>query len=97
MPWNSIECSKRSPIFRATAAAICNLGPDVPLLFTAFFPAWKMLDRPPTLPSTLKRAWQIAIKNGVRYAFTGFRTAAPQSGFSAGNSSPWCARSSRSA
>jgi pyruvate formate lyase activating enzyme len=48
-----------------------NLGPDVPLFFAAFFPAWKMLDRPPTPPSTLKRARQIAIKNGVRHAFTG--------------------------
>ncbi len=48
-----------------------NLGPDVPLFFTAFFPAWKMLDRSPTPPSTLKRARQIALKNGIRYAFTG--------------------------
>ncbi len=48
-----------------------NLGPDVPLFFTAFFPAWKMLDRPPTPASALKRARQIAIANGIRHAFTG--------------------------
>ncbi len=48
-----------------------RLGPDVPLHFTAFHPDWKMQDRPPTPPSTLSRARDIAIKNGVRYAYTG--------------------------
>jgi len=48
-----------------------NLGPDVPMHFTAFHPDWKMRDVPPTPPSTLTRARQIALKNGVRYAYTG--------------------------
>lgn len=48
-----------------------HLGPDVPVFFTAFHPAWKMLDRPATPVSTLRRARQIALKNGIRYAFTG--------------------------
>ncbi len=48
-----------------------RLGPDVPVHFTAFHPDWKMLDRPPTPPSTLSRARQIALANGVRYAYTG--------------------------
>ena len=39
--------------------------------FTAFHPDWKMTDRPPTPPSTLTRAREIALKNGVRYAYTG--------------------------
>ena len=30
-----------------------ELGPDVPLHFTAFHPDWKMLDKPPTPPATL--------------------------------------------
>jgi pyruvate formate lyase activating enzyme len=47
------------------------LGRDVPMHFTAFFPHWKMTDRPPTPVATLKRAREIAMKNGVRYAFTG--------------------------
>src|SRR5581483_2293315 len=46
-------------------------GPDVPVHFTAFHPDWKMVDRPPTAPSTLSRARQIALANGVRYAYTG--------------------------
>ena len=48
-----------------------RLGPDVPVHFTAFHPDWKMLDRPPTPPDTLRRARSIAIRNGVRYAYTG--------------------------
>ena len=48
-----------------------NLGPDVPWHFIAFYPAWKMQDVPPTPESTLTRARKIAIKAGVRYAYTG--------------------------
>jgi pyruvate formate lyase activating enzyme len=48
-----------------------HLGPDVPMHFTAFHPDWKMMDRPPTPPSTLSMARRIAMKNGVRYAYTG--------------------------
>ncbi|MCH6582271.1 MAG: AmmeMemoRadiSam system radical SAM enzyme [Gammaproteobacteria bacterium] len=48
-----------------------NVGPDVPWHFTAFHPDWKMMDKTHTPPSTLTRARRIAIKNGVRYAYTG--------------------------
>jgi len=48
-----------------------ELGPDVPLHFTAFHPDFKMMDVPPTPFGTLTRAREIAIKNGVRYAYTG--------------------------
>ena len=48
-----------------------NLGPDVPMHFTAFHPDWKMQDVPPTLMETLIRARRIAMNNGVRYAYTG--------------------------
>ena len=48
-----------------------DLGPDVPLHFTAFHPDFKMLDRPPTPPSTLTRARAIALENGLRYVYTG--------------------------
>ena len=33
-----------------------NLGPDVPLHFTAFHPDWKMQNTPPTPPARLRRA-----------------------------------------
>jgi pyruvate formate lyase activating enzyme len=48
-----------------------NLGPDVPLHFSAFHPDYKMLDTPRTPSTTLSRARQIAVKNGLRYAYTG--------------------------
>jgi pyruvate formate lyase activating enzyme len=48
-----------------------HLGPDVPLHFTAFHPDFKMLDKPSTPSSTLTRARRIAMKNGLRYAYTG--------------------------
>jgi pyruvate formate lyase activating enzyme len=48
-----------------------NLGPDVPWHFTAFHPDWRMRDIPPTPSKRLARARAIAMKNGVRYAFTG--------------------------
>jgi len=48
-----------------------NLGPDVPLHFTAFHPDWKMMDKPSTPQETLTRARQIAMKNGLRYVYTG--------------------------
>jgi pyruvate formate lyase activating enzyme len=50
---------------------VAELGPDVPVHFTAFHPDWKMLDRPATPPATLVRAREIALANGVRYAYTG--------------------------
>ncbi len=48
-----------------------HLGPDVPMHFSAFHPDWKMRDKPPTPPATLKRARRIAMNNGIRYAYTG--------------------------
>ncbi|HHH44955.1 MAG TPA: AmmeMemoRadiSam system radical SAM enzyme [Gammaproteobacteria bacterium] len=48
-----------------------KLGPDVPMHFSAFHPDWKMQDVPPTPKETLVRAREIAMNNGVRYAYTG--------------------------
>jgi pyruvate formate lyase activating enzyme len=54
-----------------TSWVIENLGPDVPLHFSGFHPDFRLLDRPPTPATTLRRARRIAIKNGVRYAYVG--------------------------
>jgi len=48
-----------------------ELGPDVPLHFSAFHPDWKMTDRPATPPATLTRARNLAMRNGLRYVYTG--------------------------
>lgn len=48
-----------------------ELGPDVPLHFTAFHPDYKMMDIPGTPPSTLTRARRIAQEAGLHYVYTG--------------------------
>lgn len=48
-----------------------ELGPDVPLHFTAFHPDWKLRDRPSTPASTLSRARRIALDAGIHHAYTG--------------------------
>ncbi|RMH32766.1 MAG: AmmeMemoRadiSam system radical SAM enzyme [Nitrospirae bacterium] len=58
-------------LHQLTQWVVRELGPDVPIHFTAFHPDWKMLDTPPTPPETLTMARRIAIQNGIRYAYTG--------------------------
>ena len=48
-----------------------ELGRDVPLHFSAFHPAHKMLDTPPTPPETLVRARKIAMEAGLEYVYLG--------------------------
>ncbi len=50
---------------------LSHMGPDVPLHFSAFHPAWKMMDRPRTPPGTLTRARRIAREVGLRHVYTG--------------------------
>ena len=54
-----------------TSWVVDELGPDVPMHFTAFHPDYRMMEVPPTPPETLDRARRIASSNGVRYAYTG--------------------------
>ncbi len=54
-----------------TSWVLDELGPDVPMHFSAFHPDFKLTDRPPTPPATLTRARDIAVANGVRFAYTG--------------------------
>ncbi len=48
-----------------------ELGPDVPLHFTAFHPDWKLKELPPTPAATLTRARNIARRVGLHYVYTG--------------------------
>ncbi|MFZ3081883.1 AmmeMemoRadiSam system radical SAM enzyme [Rhodoferax ferrireducens] len=48
-----------------------ELGPDVPLHFSAFHPDHKMPDVPATPPATLVRARNIALKAGLHHVYTG--------------------------
>jgi pyruvate formate lyase activating enzyme len=65
------ENDSEAEIEELTQWVVERLGPDVPLHFTAFHPDWKMTDKPNTPAATLMRARGIALKNGVRYAYTG--------------------------
>lgn len=60
-----------------------NLGPDVPLHFTALHPDWKMMDKTRTPTATLRRARAIAKGNGVRHVYIG-------NVVDAEGSSTWC-------
>jgi len=48
-----------------------NLGPDVPLHFLKFFPAYKMRNFPPTSEEVLSRSRQIAMDVGLNYVYLG--------------------------
>ena len=48
-----------------------NLGPEVPWHFTAFHPDWRMLDKPPTPATTLRRARTIARSHGLHHVYVG--------------------------
>lgn len=48
-----------------------ELGPDVPLHFSAFHPDYRMLDKPRTPIETLMMARRIALKNGLHYVYIG--------------------------
>ncbi len=48
-----------------------ELGPDVPLHFTAFHPDFKLQDRSATPLATLQRARRIGLDHGLHYVFTG--------------------------
>ncbi|MBI5709151.1 MAG: AmmeMemoRadiSam system radical SAM enzyme [Candidatus Eisenbacteria bacterium] len=61
-----------------------ELGPGVPLHFTAFHPDFRMLEVPPTPPATLARARKQARAAGLQHVYTGnLRDPAGQS--------TWCA------
>ncbi|MCE2968872.1 MAG: AmmeMemoRadiSam system radical SAM enzyme [Burkholderiales bacterium] len=57
---------------RALSAWVAReLGPDVPLHFSAFHPDFKMQELPRTPAETLTRARRIALDAGLHYVYTG--------------------------
>ena len=65
------ENDSEAEIHALTRWVLDELGPDVPLHFTAFHPDWRMRHVPPTAPATVRRAREIARNNGIRFAYTG--------------------------
>lgn len=48
-----------------------NLGPQTPLHFTRFFPAYRLTNLQPTPVATLEQAYQIASSVGMQYVYVG--------------------------
>ena len=48
-----------------------EMGPHVPWHVSAFYPTYKMVDRPPTPVETLKRAVQIGLESGLHHVYQG--------------------------
>lgn len=48
-----------------------NLGDEVPIHFTAFYPDFKMTDKPRTPLSTLEMARKTALARGIKYCYLG--------------------------
>lgn len=53
------------------AWVVAELGREVPVHFSRFFPAYKLLDRPPTPVATVLKAVEIAKGFGIKYAYAG--------------------------
>ena len=65
------ENDSASEIERLAAWFLDNLGPDVPLHFTAFHPDYRMRDKPRTPHETLLAAQRIARAAGLNYVYVG--------------------------
>ncbi len=50
---------------------VYSINPEIPLHFNRFYPAYKMLDVPPTPLETLLKARQIALKRGLAHVYIG--------------------------
>lgn len=48
-----------------------ELGPDVPLHFSRFYPMYRLTHLPPTPVETLERARAIALEEGVKFVYVG--------------------------
>jgi pyruvate formate lyase activating enzyme len=53
------------------ALFLASVSKDLPWHISAFYPCYKMLDVPPTPHSTLIKAYDIGIKQGLKYVYVG--------------------------
>jgi pyruvate formate lyase activating enzyme len=56
---------------REIARFVKSVGHEVPWHVTAFYPAYKLTDRPPTPVATLHRVREIGMEEGLRYVYEG--------------------------
>jgi pyruvate formate lyase activating enzyme len=50
---------------------VANVGAEVPVHFTRFYPTYKLANLPPTPVATVERARQIAMARGLKYVYVG--------------------------
>jgi pyruvate formate lyase activating enzyme len=56
---------------RALASYLAGISPDIPWHVSRFFPAYRMLDTPPTPVASLERALKVGREVGLRYVYAG--------------------------
>ncbi len=56
---------------REIARFIKSVGEDIPWHISAFYAAYKLLDVPPTPVMSLRKAWEVGKKEGLRYVYEG--------------------------
>lgn len=62
---------KDSMIRKMVKWIVNELGPDVPIHFSRFYPMYKLKELPPTPVRTLERAREIAIGEGMKFVYIG--------------------------
>jgi len=56
---------------REIARFIRSVSPEIPWHVSAFYPTYKMLDKPRTSPETIRHAREIGLEEGLKYVYTG--------------------------
>ena len=58
-------------VLKGIAEFISGVGEDIPWHVSRFYPAYKLIDLPPTPPETLRKARKIGLEAGLRYVYQG--------------------------
>jgi pyruvate formate lyase activating enzyme len=61
----------KAEIDAMTKWIVKELGPNVPVHFSRYYPTFMLKNIPPTPPATLHRARKIAMNNGIKFAYIG--------------------------
>ncbi|OGP84327.1 MAG: AmmeMemoRadiSam system radical SAM enzyme [Deltaproteobacteria bacterium RBG_16_54_11] len=56
---------------REIARFLFSVSPEIPWHVSAFYPTYRLLDKPPTSPEIIRRAREIGLEEGLRYVYSG--------------------------
>jgi pyruvate formate lyase activating enzyme len=56
---------------REVARFLLSVSPAIPWHVSAFYPTYRMMDKPRTTPEIIRRAREIGLEEGLRYVYTG--------------------------